>query len=176
MQGVELVVLPSGLHLIRLPTGDQIHVRQLPSGGWKATARAKVRMRVGRPYTYLLGSCHPGYHRSLAAAIQCAEKAMPRLHAHAEAFRAATAPRDREALGRMRKRRIERVGPNWQAMRRRVLAEQPLCPCGVPSEHVDHIVPVVRGGTSERDNLQALCRACHEEKTSRDFPPRRTNI
>lgn len=31
---------------------------------------------------------------------------------------------------------------------------------------IDHIVPLADGGTSEQANLQALCRACHMEKTA----------
>jgi 5-methylcytosine-specific restriction protein A len=30
---------------------------------------------------------------------------------------------------------------------------------------VDHIVPKAKGGTDELDNLQSLCRTCHEKKT-----------
>ena len=31
--------------------------------------------------------------------------------------------------------------------------------------HVDHIKPLCEGGTNDLDNLQALCRECHESKT-----------
>lgn len=30
---------------------------------------------------------------------------------------------------------------------------------------VDHVVPLYRGGTNDRTNLQALCRNCHGNKT-----------
>ena len=30
-----------------------------------------------------------------------------------------------------------------------------------------HIVPVAHGGTSDRDNLMTLCRACHDEADKR---------
>lgn len=30
--------------------------------------------------------------------------------------------------------------------------------------HVDHIVPLARGGTDERSNLQALCARCNKSK------------
>jgi 5-methylcytosine-specific restriction enzyme A len=58
---------------------------------------------------------------------------------------------------------------NWQAIRRRHLARQPLCEgCSgvVPATEVDHIVPIKSGG-AKRDpsNLQSLCRPCHQEKT-----------
>jgi hypothetical protein len=186
VQGVDIKVLSSGLHIFRFPSGDWGYAVQLPNGYWKATAKTKVRWRVGRPYSFASGSCHrrmrdgrfvPGYHHSLEAAIRCAEKAMPGLRARADAFRAATAPGDREAITKIRKRRDERVGPGWQSIRRLVLDEEPLCrECGASSAEVDHIVPVARGGTSGRNNLQGLCRTCHIDKTRRDLSPRRGNI
>jgi 5-methylcytosine-specific restriction endonuclease McrA len=36
------------------------------------------------------------------------------------------------------------------------------------SYEVDHIVPLSAGGTNDRNNLQALCRNCHGEKTNRE--------
>jgi len=34
-----------------------------------------------------------------------------------------------------------------------------------PAEEVDHIVPLVDGGTNEPDNLRSLCRPCHAVRT-----------
>ena len=65
-------------------------------------------------------------------------------------------------------------GRRWQALRRRVLSEQPVC-CDpynrhpgevVPAVDVDHIVRKRDGGKNERSNLQGLCHACHSYKTS----------
>lgn len=57
----------------------------------------------------------------------------------------------------------------WRALRRQVLAEEPHCrACGGPASEVDHIVPLSRGGSRDRSNLQALCRECHREKTRRE--------
>lgn len=40
--------------------------------------------------------------------------------------------------------------------------------CGDKGEiEIDHIVPVVRGGTTDRDNLQPLCFQCHKRKGSK---------
>lgn len=42
--------------------------------------------------------------------------------------------------------------------------------CGRSAAHlqVDHIVPLRDGGSNARDNLQALCWACHQEKSRSD--------
>ena len=36
--------------------------------------------------------------------------------------------------------------------------------CGAPATHVDHITPVVAGGTDHPSNLQALCADCNLAK------------
>lgn len=51
-------------------------------------------------------------------------------------------------------------------------AQQGKCACcHIPLKdkfHVDHIIPVSRGGTNERRNLQILCVACNLAKGARD--------
>ena len=37
-----------------------------------------------------------------------------------------------------------------------------------PATEVDHIKPKAKGGTDASDNLQAICRDCHEAKSSVD--------
>jgi 5-methylcytosine-specific restriction protein A len=37
-----------------------------------------------------------------------------------------------------------------------------------PGNHVDHINPKAKGGTDEPDNLELLCRPCHDRKTIRE--------
>lgn len=37
-----------------------------------------------------------------------------------------------------------------------------------PATEVDHIVPKAEGGTDSHDNLQAICTACHREKTQQE--------
>jgi 5-methylcytosine-specific restriction endonuclease McrA len=57
------------------------------------------------------------------------------------------------------------------AMRKVVLIEEPVCKiCGrKPSEQVDHKVPICKGGTDQRDNLQGICDECHDIKTAKDL-------
>ena len=39
--------------------------------------------------------------------------------------------------------------------------------CGRPATHVDHVVPVARGGPTHESNLVAACERCNLEKGSR---------
>jgi 5-methylcytosine-specific restriction enzyme A len=62
-------------------------------------------------------------------------------------------------------------GRDWQRTRELVLAEEPFCrECERkgwirPATEVDHIRPLLRGGTHDRSNLRPLCAACHSRKT-----------
>ena len=62
-------------------------------------------------------------------------------------------------------------GRTWQRIRLQVLTDEPLCRACLAEDRVtaaaevDHIVPLHKGGTDERSNLQALCPDCHEAKT-----------
>lgn len=57
----------------------------------------------------------------------------------------------------------------WKYARRRVLFEQPLCPCGAIATDVDHIIAIEAGGNPwARANLMGLCAVCHGRKTRRE--------
>lgn len=61
-------------------------------------------------------------------------------------------------------------GTAWRELRDRVLRERPVCAmCGLPANHVHHIVPKVLGGTDAIENLVSLCAACHS--TQRKYRP-----
>lgn len=64
-------------------------------------------------------------------------------------------------------------GSAWDRLRVRILQRDGyLCQACLkadrPTEatHVDHITPKSNGGTDDEDNLQSLCRPCHEAKTT----------
>lgn len=45
-----------------------------------------------------------------------------------------------------------------------ILLGDPCSYCGAPAEHIDHIVPLSRGGSGDWDNLTAACAACNMSK------------
>lgn len=55
-----------------------------------------------------------------------------------------------------------------EVLRQEVLAAGKCVYCGSPdSLEVDHVIPVVRGGKSNRENLQPLCKPCNRTKGRR---------
>jgi 5-methylcytosine-specific restriction endonuclease McrA len=55
------------------------------------------------------------------------------------------------------------------AVRREVLASGVCAYCGDYATTVDHIVPVAKGGTADRENLAPACSWCNSDKL--DFTP-----
>lgn len=57
--------------------------------------------------------------------------------------------------------------PNWNRIRIQVLARDRTCrACKQrPSTEVDHVVP---SGPDTADNLQGLCKRCHQSKSARE--------
>jgi 5-methylcytosine-specific restriction enzyme A len=67
---------------------------------------------------------------------------------------------------------------HWHKLRLVVLRAEPLCRiCKSEGRTeaatvVDHIKPLAEGGTDARDNLQPLCKQCHDMKTVREVARR----
>jgi len=67
-------------------------------------------------------------------------------------------------------------GYRWHKLRKMVLARDPVCvdPFGIHleagevalAEVVDHITPKNAGGSDSLENLQGLCKQCHDRKTA----------
>ena len=71
--------------------------------------------------------------------------------------------------GRAPKRAVRRWRPS-ASLKWRMAAQQNWCCnfCGDPLEHacqVDHVQPLFKGGSNDRNNLQILCANCHAAKT-----------
>lgn len=71
-----------------------------------------------------------------------------------------------------------RGGRPWRRLRDQILARDGfMCQCekckGVKliAHEVDHIIPVAKGGTDHPNNLRAMHRDCHAEKTKREATP-----
>ena len=58
----------------------------------------------------------------------------------------------------------------WRRLREDYLIENPECVmCGRIATVVDHIKPITQGGSIWRwDNLQSLCKYCHNSKTAKE--------
>lgn len=72
-----------------------------------------------------------------------------------------------------RKSRAARgYGPDWDRKRAAVLKREPTCRLcraegiATPAVTVDHIKPKHLGGGDSDDNLQPLCKPCHDGKTT----------
>jgi len=73
-----------------------------------------------------------------------------------------------------------RYGDAWRKIRKATLRGQPLCALCLmggkinPAVIVDHKVPLEDGGTNAQDNLQPLCKRCHDAiKTPADILERK---
>lgn len=62
----------------------------------------------------------------------------------------------------MRRRRVGR--DDLAAEYADVLRGDPCSYCEAPCEHIDHIVPVAKGGPNDWSNLTAACTACNSQK------------
>jgi hypothetical protein len=58
---------------------------------------------------------------------------------------------------------------SWRNLREHILRkDRDTCRyCGAPASHVDHVIPIARGGTDQESNLVAACVNCNLEKGGR---------
>jgi 5-methylcytosine-specific restriction enzyme A len=145
--------------LVRTDKGWHADLAVWITGGWTYSHRWPAKPRCTH------------HHQIRTDALACAERLLPEHRRYAAEITLELSYR-REAHRRRARRRSARIGPGWQRARRQVLDEEPHCRlCGNQATQVDHIVPTFRGGSSERDNLQALCASCHLAKTTAEQRP-----
>src|SRR5262245_50363144 len=79
--------------------------------------------------------------------------------------------REKDARYNEKRESWQSAAPHWRKCRKMVLSASPLCvECKrigaiVPATEVDHIIPKRDGGDDSFENLQALCKSCHSQKT-----------
>jgi 5-methylcytosine-specific restriction protein A len=78
---------------------------------------------------------------------------------------------------------VERLsGRRLQERNARILETHPLCVCcqakGIvrAAVQVDHRIPLHLGGTDSDDNLQGLCKKCHDEKSAQEARDRAQGV
>jgi 5-methylcytosine-specific restriction protein A len=75
---------------------------------------------------------------------------------------------DKQIWGRPEDQKIYKSA-RWRRVRNKILSEDPLCECGKLSTTVDHIIPIKDGGEVwNRDNLQGMCKNCHNKKSAKE--------
>lgn len=73
-------------------------------------------------------------------------------------------------------------GRRLQARNERILAANPLCVCCQAKGRVraaveiDHRIPLHLGGQDTEDNLQALCKECHDQKSAQEARDRAEGV
>lgn len=97
----------------------------------------------------------------------CRSRRCPAITGHPSGYCEAHQPEIDRRRGSAAKRGY---GRQWAALSKQVLKEEPLCRrCRLAdSVLTDHIVPKRLGGTDDRSNLQALCKACHDQKNAHE--------
>jgi 5-methylcytosine-specific restriction endonuclease McrA len=62
-------------------------------------------------------------------------------------------------------RKLGGLDPSYPA----ILLGDPCSYCGASAEHIDHIVPLGRGGSGDWDNLTAACAVCNMSKGAKSL-------
>ena len=57
----------------------------------------------------------------------------------------------------------------WQQIRTAYLKAHPWCVyCGRKANEVDHVIPILDGGTDDWDNLRSMCKHHHSQHTAKE--------
>lgn len=129
-------------------------------------ARRRAAPGYGREYVRAWAAANPGYALEYGRARRAANP--ERSREQVRKWRAANPEKLRECLrAQQQRRRASCKTGVGEAPTAKQLAEILLDPClycGGPAEHVDHFIPLARGGTHTFGNLVAACAACNLSK------------
>lgn len=111
--------------------------------------------------------------KALAKSKRWKDKNKPRIKARKKAYEAANPEKPRAWQANRRARKLAAGGTHSSADLKRIYETQrgKCACCSRPLKggwHADHIMPLVRGGTNERRNIQILCPPCNLEKHAKD--------
>jgi hypothetical protein len=115
---------------------------------------------------------HPDYWRKVMRRWRA--KHLDRSRANSRRWQAAH--RESARVTKSRRRARKRLAPNTltsSEWTRILAAHKGRCHyCGAPAEHMEHILPLARGGGTTFENVVPACAPCNLSKNSRhDWPP-----
>ncbi len=110
-------------------------------------AKDRICTKCGEPFYGAASRCGPCRGRRIREAMSPAE-----INARAAAHE---------------RRRIAAAGPEPEALKERIRTSGPCVYCDGEADSVDHIVPVLQGGTHDEENLVPACRTCNGSKGNR---------
>ncbi len=125
---------------------------ELPYGPLSCAEAELFAKKFGvNPMTIVMIATGQSYHRPTAC---------PDGHPLKLAINAENAAKQRLRYQAQKHRKAVGEAQDWKCI---------YCKCDISKKgasHLDHIVPVAKGGTSDRDNLQLLCRRCNIRKSA----------
>jgi len=109
---------------------------------------------------------HENKERKLAESREWAKSHPEEIKIHQTAYRHAHPEYD---LNKHSRRRNRMSASSFVVTRRDVflMKQKPCLYCGAESSHIDHIVPLSRGGEHRIGNLAPACRACNLAKSNK---------
>lgn len=132
-----------------------------------ATNEGIRKARAEGRWTILRGEANPQWKGGKAAAR---ERRKPKQAASTREYRKRNPDKVREFTARRAGRKLGKLPYGTLPKLRRLQGNRcAICRCSIArASHVDHIIPLARGGGHEPSNLQLLCPPCNLAKSDRD--------
>lgn len=136
---------------------------------WAARIETIREKRARGEWTVLSGEANPRWMGGKEAATRRLIESGRRAE-QVKRYRAKNPDKVREFTRRRKERKLGRL-PRGTISRIRALQRNRCAICRVSlrnGDHVDHIIPLARGGTHTSGNIQLLCPTCNVRKSDRD--------